>query len=100
MAGKTLNLILCGVQPLDGETKEFSNRHVIKNVSEYFEKYSIITHTNYNFLDFIQHEDHHSLRNNDQNGEFDKKIKEMAKVLTMQSIDEILLENSQKPYIV
>jgi multimeric flavodoxin WrbA len=35
LAGKPLNLILCGVQPLKGETKEFSNEHVIKNVSDY-----------------------------------------------------------------
>jgi multimeric flavodoxin WrbA len=99
LAGKPLNLILCGVQPLKGETKEFSNEHVIKNISEYLENYSMIIHTQPIFLGFVQHQDHHSSENND-NGEFKDQISEMAKVLVKQKIDNTLIENAQKPYIV
>jgi len=99
LAGKPLNLILCGVQPLKGEIKEFSNVHVIKNVNDYLENYSIITHTQPIFLGFVHHHDHHSTKNND-NGEFKEQISNMTKVLVKQEIDRTLIENAQNPYIV
>lgn len=100
LAGKPLNLILCGVQPIKGKTKEFSNKHVVKNVSQYFKNYSIITHTYYKFLGFLHHENHHSSINIDHEEEFNKKIKNMAKKLELQKFDKVLLKNAKESYRV
>ena len=74
-----MNLILSGVQPLKGETKEFSNKHVVKNINDYFKNYAIITHTHYNFLEFIQHKDHHTVELEDT-PEIQNLFDKMAKV--------------------
>jgi len=100
LAGKPLNLILCGVQPIKGPTKEFSNGHVIENINQYFKNYSIITHTVYVFLGFFHHEDHHSVRNNSNVEEFDAQIKSIAKKLSKQKIDKRIIENSKDSYSV
>ena len=96
LAGKPINLILSGVQPLKGKTKEFSNKHVLKNISQYFKNYSIITHTSYKFLGFVQHEDHHSI-----NFEEDvKQMNKMASIILKQKIDKKKIKNSQYSYSV
>lgn len=99
LAGKPLNLILCGVQPLKGKTKEFSNNHVVKNVNQYFKNYSIITHTNYKFLGFIQHEDHHSIRNKN-NEKFAKTIKKIASTIKIEKFNDKLVKKIKKSYSV
>lgn len=100
LAGKNLNLVLSGVQPLNGETKEFSNSHVVTNISEYFENYSIITHTRYTFLGFINHINHHSNTNDEAEEELLMSIKSMVKIILNQKIDKELIESSKIPYAV
>ena len=100
LAGKPLNLILCGVQPIKGPTKEFSNGHVIENINQYFKNYSIITHTVYVFLGFFHHEDHHSVKNKSNVEEFDAQIKSIAKKLSKHKIDKRIIENSKDSYSV
>ena len=96
LAGKPISLILNGVQPLKGKTKEFSNKHVVKNINNYFKNYSIITHTHFHFLGFIQHQDHHSIK-------FEADEKQMQKIanklLTLKK-DERLIKKSQYTYSV
>lgn len=99
LAGKPLNLILSDVQPIHGKTKEFSNKHVVKNINQYFKNYSIITHTYYNFLGFIQHLDHHSTTLED-NVETNKMFLRMAKALLKQRINKKLKNKSTTPYAV
>lgn len=100
LAGKPINLILCGVQPLDGETKEFSNRHVVVNVNDYFNYYSIITHTKYRFLGFFQNKSHHSKRINCSNEEFEKEICCISKRILKQKRDIKMVESSKNSYKV
>lgn len=100
LAGKNINLILSGVQPLYGETKEFSNIHVIKNINRYFMNYSIITHTRYNYLGFFNHLNHHSVKNENEEEQFQCQISKIAKRIVKQKIDHDMIKNSQKPYTV
>lgn len=100
LAGKPLNLILCGVQPLDGETKEFSNRHIVANVNDYFENYSTITHTKYHFLGFFQAESHHSKRINCNLEEFKKEICSISKKILKQKRDMQIFKSSKIFYRV
>ena len=100
LAGKNMNLILSGVQPLEGETKEFSNGHVVKNINEYFYNYSIITHTQYTFLKFFNHLDHHSYKNEGDDKEFKKDINNIVDRLLIQKIDYDMIENSKNSYSV
>lgn len=100
LAGKNLNLILSGVQPLYGKTKEFSNNHVIKNINRYFKNYSVITHTHYNYLGFFHHLNHHSVKNDGQEEQFKQVISRIAKIIVKQKVDYDLVRNSQNPYAV
>lgn len=100
LAGKNINLILSGVQPLYGKTKEFSNNHVVKNINRYFNNYSVITHTHYNYLGFFHHLNHHSIKNDGQEGQFRDEISKIANIIIKQKIDYDLIKNSQKPYSV
>lgn len=100
LAGKHINLILSGVQPQKGRTKEFSNRHVIKNINQYLKNYSIITHTVYVFLGFFHHEDHHSSRNESHIREFNVQIHNIAQKLVKQKVNKKLIGNSTKAYRV
>ena len=96
LAGKPINLILSGVQPLKGKSKEFSNKHVIKNINQYFKNYAIITHTAYKFLGFIQHENHHTIK-------FDEnptQMKTMANKILKQKLNKKLIKKSNYSYIV
>ena len=92
-----MNLILSGVQPLEGSTKEFSNKHVVKNICEYFKNYSIITHTQFNFLGFIQHKDHHTIKL-EQPPELNKLFNIIAKTLLKQKVNQKTIEKSKTPY--
>lgn len=96
LAGKPINLILSGVQPLNGKTKEFSNAHVVKNINQYFKNYSIITHTDYHFLGFIQHSDHHSTTLDVGS----KTIKNITTKLLKQRVNNKLIAKSQYTYSV
>lgn len=100
LAGKPLNLILTGVQPLDGETKEFSNSHVVKNINDYFENYSIITHTHFNYLGFFHHLNHHTEKNEGDEKLFRLEILRIAKEIASQKIDKEMIEKSKKNYSV
>jgi multimeric flavodoxin WrbA len=100
LAGKPINLILCGVQPLKGKTKEFSNKHVIANINNYFKNYSIITHTKYNFLDFFQAKSHHLKEVIDIPIELEQKISDIANKLSKQKINLKLLDSGKIPYII
>jgi len=100
LAGKHINLILCGVQPIKGRTKEFSNRHVIKNINQYFKNYSIITHTAYEFLGFFHHENHHSSRNESNVKEFKDQIQNIARKLLKQKVNKKIIQNSKESYRV
>ena len=100
LAGKPLNLILSGVQPLDGKTKEFSNSHVVKNINDYFNNYSIITHTYYNYLGFFHHFNHHTEENEGDEVQFHSEIDRMAKEIISQKLDYNLIEQAKKPYSV
>ena len=95
-----MNLILSGVQPLYGKTKEFQNIHVVKNINTYFKNYSIITHTKYNFLAFFHHKDHHSSKNEGMEEKFRKQIKLIATKIIKQKKDYKLINASQNPYKV
>lgn len=99
LAGKTINLILSGVQEVDCDIKEFSNKHVIPHIVEYFKNYSTITHTQPVFLGFIHHDDHRSIKNKDEDN-LNNKIREMAKQILHQTINQEMIENSKNPYIV
>lgn len=99
LAGKPMNLILSGVQPLHGKTKEFSNKHVVKNINQYFKNYSIITHTCYNFLGFIHHLDHHTTLL-ESTPVLDKLFAKMAKTLLNQKLNVKLKSKSKTPYSV
>lgn len=96
LAGKPISLILNGVQPLKGKTKEFSNKHVVKNINNYFNNYSIITHTHYHFLGFIQHQDHHSIKFEADEKQMEKIV---GKILKLKK-DEKLIKKSQYTYSV
>jgi len=100
LAGKPISLILCGAQPLDGETKEFSNRHVVANVNDYFENYSIITHTKYHFMGFFQSKSHHSKEVTGSISEFEDKICDISKKILKQKIDKKIVAASKNPYRV
>lgn len=100
LAGKPLNLILTGVQPLHGKTKEFSNSHVVKNINSYFINYSIITHTCYNFLGFFQHLNHHSVKNEGMEEKEKKQINRIAKRIVKQRRDYNIVKKSNIPYSV
>ena len=100
LAGKNINMILSGAQPLYGKTKEFSNSHVIRNVNRYLSNYSIITHTQYNYLGFFRHLNHHTSKNEGQEKEFEQEILRIAKKIVKQKIDYNLIKNAQKPYSV
>lgn len=99
LAGKPMNLILSGVQPLEGSTKEFSNKHVVKNINDYFKNYANITHTHYKFLGFIQHKDHHTIKL-EQSPELNKLFNNMAKTLLKQKVNQKTIEKSKTPYNV
>ena len=98
LAGKPMNLILCGVQPLVGETKEFSNKHVVKTIKDYFLNYSYINHTKFNFLKFFQVQTHHSINIITEN--LDKDFNKIAKTLIKQKIDLEIVKASQYEYRV
>ncbi len=100
LAGKPMNLILCGVQPLSFGKKEFSNRHVIKNVNQYFRNYSIITHTIYHFLGFFHHEDHHSVTNKSNLEKFEKQLRSIAQKLAKQKIEKKKSKERETSYSV
>ena len=100
LAGKNLNLILSGVQPLHGKTKEFSNSHVVENINDYFNNYKIITHTQYHFLGFFNHLNHHTMKNEGEEEKFQKEIDEIAKIIINQKIDYEMIKQSQESYSV
>lgn len=100
LAGKPLNLILSGVQPLVGETKEFSNKHVVANIKQYFKNYSYITHTYFKFLKFFQVENHHDRKIAMSQSELTKCFDKMAKKLLIQKIKTELIDEIEKDYSV
>jgi multimeric flavodoxin WrbA len=100
LAGKPMNLILCGAQPLDGETKEFSNRHVVANINDFFKNYSVITHTCYRFLNFFQVTSHRSKKLSCGKEKFEKELDRISKIILLQKIDKQLLESGKNAYII
>lgn len=100
LAGKHINLILCGAQPLDGGTKEFSNRHVVSNIGEFFKNYCVITHTCYHFLNFFHVTSHRSKKLSCGKERFEKELNKFSKMILSQKIDKKLFESGKNPYII
>ena len=100
LAGKHINLILTGAQPLRGRTKEFSNLHVVNNINRYFEHYSIITHTHYTFLGFFHHLNHHSSMDEETEKKNRKTIKDVTNKVIKQKIDYKKVMSSKNSYKV
>lgn len=100
LAGKNINLILTGAQPLRGRTKEFSNLHVVNNINRYFEHYSIITHTHYTYLGFFHHLNHHSSMDEETEKINRKAIKDITNKVIKQKIDYKKVMSSKNAYKV
>lgn len=100
LAGKNINLILTGAQPLRGRTKEFSNLHVVNNINRYFEHYSIITHTHYTYLGFFHHLSHHTSMDEETEKMNRKTIKDITNKVIKQKIDYKKVMSSKNAYKV
>ena len=69
-------------------------------INDYFENYSIITHTHFNYLGFFHHLNHHTEKNEGDEKLFRLDILRIAKEIASQKIDKEMIEKSKKNYSV